>query len=440
MSKGTGCAVDRTRRGEPRMPFTANSRCLVVAVLLAGSIAGANAQDQPLVLAGARIELGNGTVLDSGTLVLQGGKIVAVGEGVSAPPGAEVLDLKGQTIYPGFVDAYTTRGLDIPVAPNQDPRDDKENAPASMWEKNRKGLRADVRASEHLSLKSMAGDFHKQGLAAALLAPGSGTLRGLCAVVPLVEEPKALPQAEFALEMSFRGGGGPGYPGNILGIIALMRQTLFDAQRYATLEPDEKDPVLEGAARAATGRMPVVFVADTELEILRAVRICGEFGMRPMIAGGREAYRQAAMLAERRIPVLVNLNVGNAPSLEEDKDTAPGDSVPRAVREDQLRDWNERAANAAALAEAGVPIAFSSEGDALSDFLSNVRTAIEHGLPRADALRALTAAPSDLLGVGPGLIRVGQPAFLTIMDGDFADAKAKVTRVVVEGVAFEVKS
>ncbi|MCO5296186.1 MAG: amidohydrolase family protein [Fimbriimonadaceae bacterium] len=423
------------------MLLPSNSRPILVSLLLAGSLCVGSAQEaRPLALVGARIELGNGTVLENATLVIQGGKIVSVGEDLQAPGGAKTIDLKGQTVYPGFLDAYTTRGLDIPAAPSQDPRDDKDTAPATMWEKNRKGIRSDVRAAAHLSLKASAGDFHKQGLTAALLAPGSGTLRGICAIAPMLGEPQELPHPDFALEMSFRGGSGAGYPGNVLGIIALMRQTLFDAQRYATLDTDEKDEALANAAPAATGRMPVVFAADTELEIVRAVRICGEFGMKPMIAGGREAYRQAKMLAQQRIPVLVNLNVGTPPSLEEEKGTEPGDSIPRAVREDQLRDWTERAANAAALAEAGVPLAFSSEGDALGDFLSNVRTAIEHGLPRADALRALTATPAELLGVGAGVIRVGQPAFLTIMDGDFADPKSKVTRVVVDGNAFEVKS
>lgn len=423
--------------------LVAKPQLLVLCTLLWLAPSAATAQNsKPLALVGARIELGNGTVLERGTLVIRDGKIAAVGEQIQIPPDTQQIDLQGQTVYPGFIDSYTTRGLDIPSAPSADPRDDKEAAPPTMWEKNRKGIRSDVRSAAYLSLKTSAEDFHKQGFTAALLAPGSGTLRGICAIAPLQvqADETSLLDPEFALEMSFRGGTGTGYPGNVLGIIALMRQTLFDAQRYSTLDSAEADEALAAAAPAATGRMPVVFSADTELEILRAVRICGEFGMKPMIAGGREAFRQARFLAERRIPVLLNLNVGEAPKLEEDAGTEPGDSVPRAVREDQLRDWNERAANAAALAEAGVTLAFSSEGDALGDFLTNVRIAIEHGLPRADALRALTATPAELLGAGPGVIRVGQPAFLTIMDGDFAEAKSKVTRVVVGGVSFEVKS
>ena len=406
--------------------------------------AAVQAQDLPQTIAitDARIERGDGTVIDRGTLVIRDGKIESIGANVAVPAGALVVPCAGLTVYPGFVDGYTTRGLKVPAQEGLTARTSTDTAPATMWDKNRKGIRSEVRAAAALDLKTGAADFHKQGLIAGLLAPGNGTLRGVCAVanyLPDADE-ASLPNKAFALEASFRPGTGEGYPGNLLGVIALLRQTLYDARRYATLDDAEKDEALAGAAPAVQGLMPTVFSADTELEILRAVKIADEFGLKLIIAGGREAWKQADLLKRRGIPVLLNLNVGDTPSLTESDDTEPGDRVPRAVRDAQLAEWKERAANAAALSKAGVTFAFSSEGDALGDYLANVRTAIEHGLSREAALRALTTTPASMLGLPSGTLAVGVAANLTILNGDFADSKTKTAHVVVAGRHFEVKS
>lgn len=410
-------------------------------VVLALALVGAAWSQDSFAITGARIERGDGQVVASGTVVVRAGKIVSAGAEATVPDGVKVVDGKGWTIYPGFVDGYTTRGLKVPAAATQEPRDDKTEAPATMWEKNRKGIRSEVRAAAHLDLAASVEDFYKQGFTAGLLAPGNGTLRGRCAVANYTKDATeaSLPNPDFGLEVSFRGGTGAGYPGNIMGVIALMRQTLFDAQRYAANNPEEKDAALAGAVPAVQGKMPVVFAADTENEIVRAVRIADEFGMDVMIAGGREAWKQARLLQQRGIPVLLNLNVGTKPPKDEDKGVEPGDSVPQAVRDDRIRDWTERASNAAALARGGVKFVFSSEGDSLSDFLENVRTAMAHGLARGDALKALHGG-SPLLGLGTGGVFGGQNANLTIMDGDFADPASKVVRVVVNGTLVEVKS
>ena len=415
--------------------------CLVLLACAAMGAAWSQDASRSFAITRARIEMGDGSVIDRGNIVVRDGKIAAIGADVAVPAGVKTIDGKGLTVYPGFVDGYTSRGLKVPVAAAQEPRDDKTEAPPTMWEKNRKGIRSDVRAAAFLDLATSVEEFHKQGFTAGLLAPGSGTLRGICADAAYEADAKeaTLPNASFALEMSFRGGSGAGYPGNIMGVIALMRQTLFDAQRYSANAPAEKDEALAGAVPAVEGKMPVVFAADTEVEILRAVRIADEFGMRLIISGGREAWKQAALLHQRGIPVLLTINVGSEPPKDEGKSVEPGDSVPQAVRADRIRDWAERAANAAVLSKGGVSFAFSTEGDSLGDFFENVRATIEHGLPRNAALRALSEA-SRVLGLGDGVLETGQPANLTIMDGDFATKGAKVVRVVVNGTMVEVKS
>ncbi len=94
----------------------------------------------------ARIEVGDGRVIENGTLVVRGDRIVLVGAGLAAPTGAKVIDGKGLTIYPGFIDAYSTEGLKLPApTPNVGPEPDTNTtAPATMWSGNPNGIRADA--------------------------------------------------------------------------------------------------------------------------------------------------------------------------------------------------------------------------------------------------------------------------------------------------------
>jgi hypothetical protein len=394
--------------------------------------AGSSESSRPIAIVGARVEVGNGTVLERATVVVREGRIAVVAP--NAPTdGCEVVQAEGLVVFPGFIDGYSTRHLKTPTPPTQTPRDARDNAPATMWEGNRKGIRSDLRAADLLDLDDVPRSY-RQGLLAAVLAPGSGSLRGTASLVLLGEPPQVL-VPDIAHEMAFRGGAGEGYPSNILGIIALMRQTLYDARRYGQMHEDvEVDPPYEGLQSVLRRSVPALFFADNEREAVRAMSLAHEFNLRLVLAGGREAFRMADTLKRMAIPVLVSLAVGSEPSVEVSGE-AVSETPPLAVLEDRRLQWRERAANAARLAEAGVSFAFSSEGAGTDEFLNNVRRQIGLGLPREAALRAMALEPARIWGVADrlGTVESGKIANLVVMNADFADPKATVQMVLVAG-------
>lgn len=397
-------------------------------LLLLAALAGiASAQTKEIAITGVRIETGDGKVIQSGVVIIRDGKIAQVGEGLPAPTGATVVDGTGKVLYPGFIDAYSTRGLKIPDAPAAGTApDSRTTAPATMWHENRKGHRIDVVAGKCLDIKDQLNSNYGQGITTALLAPGTGTLRGVASIVDYTEAGNVLvptAAAEIAVRGGgFGGGGGGGYPGSLLGIIALARQILIDAQAYAT----------------STGQMPALFSADNEREIVRSLQLSNEFKLRPIIGGGRDAYRQIDAIKAQNGAVVASLDFGTEPSV---KPQEGPDGTPVPVLEERHDTWVERSTNVKKLIEAGVPVAFSSFGGTLTEYLKNVRRVIGTGVARDTALKCMTSGAATILGIADrtGTIADGKQANLVLMSGDFADEKSEVICVFVEGNKIDVK-
>ncbi|MDR3689804.1 MAG: amidohydrolase family protein [Fimbriimonas sp.] len=402
----------------------------------------AMSQTKDIVINGASIETGDGAVISTGSILIHDGKILSVGPTVDAPAGAEVVDGKGWFIYPGFIDAYCTEGLKLPSAPvSGTPPDSRNTAPASMWHANRRGIRSDVVAADCLDLKSRVTDSYAMGVTTALLASDSGSIRGTASVVDYLGKGSVL--SRMAVESialkggGFGGGGGGGYPGTLFGVTALTRQILADAQTYSATEKPAKDASLENLRSLVKGEIPALFIADTAREIVRAQRIADEFDLKWIVQGGREAYRELDLLKKAHTPVILSLDVPDAPTKK--AETGP-DATPEAVLLDRYETWKEHSKNAQVLDEAGIPLAFGL-GSSFGEYLDGVRKIIAAGLPRSAALKAMTSGAAAILGVSDriGVIQPGHLANLVIMSGDFAADKSTILSVFVEGKRFDMK-
>ncbi len=390
------------------------------------------AQTKPAAITDIRIENGDGTILEHATILIQDGKITAVGKDVSIPAEADQISGTGLTAYPGFIDAYTTRGVKLPEAPSGGtPPDSRTTAPASMWHGNKKGIRTDVVAGKCLDLGEQLRLNYRQGILTALVAPGVGTVRGVASVVNYSDKGDVLVPTAGA-ELAFRGGSGDGYPESLFGIIAELRQYLADSQAYALTPNPKQDPGFENLKPIMNRQAPAIFVADTDREILRAQRISEEFGLELAIASGREAYKRADILKANRTPVFVTIETGDEPS----RSGGENNTTPKEVLEERYQNWEARANNVKKLDEAGVIFAFSSTGSSISDYLTNIRALIKRGLPRLSALKAMTMTPAGVLHIDDrvGSISPGKQANLVLMNGDFDKDSSIVKTVFVEGV------
>ena len=247
-------------------------------------------------LVGARVVTGPGQVLDEATIVIRDGLIQSVGRGTDAPAGARVWDLDGLTVYPGFIDAHADLEMDA-VPEGGDIGPTHWNPQVRAWFSTTRNLADDE--DRRSALRS-------QGFGTALVVPKEGLFRGTASVVGLgdegVRDRVLRPDIAQAIgfQRSFELGGS--YPNSAMGTIALMKQTLMDADWYMraweayeasgrAFLPPETSEALAALEDAVHGNQPVVFETGSEEEYLRAHGLANEFGLTPWFRGNGLEYR-----------------------------------------------------------------------------------------------------------------------------------------------------
>ncbi len=396
-------------------------------------------------LVGARVVLRPGEVLEAGTIVVRDGAIEAVGADVAPPPDARVWDLRGLTVYPGLIEPY----LNLEGGGGRGDDDDERPAPPKV---ERKGavhanprVRPERSMAEELDLSRDAlRALRGAGFTAALVAPGAGVLRGESALVSLRDgSPReqvidARVAQHVALE---RGGWGTrSYPGSLMGAIALLRQTLIDAEHHAAAtKAYGQDPMgqerpaanvsLDALMPALARERPVIVEAEDAQMLLRATAVLGEFDLVPtVVLGAHDARRWLPEVVATGAPLVVSLNFPPAPRFA-DADEA------EAVSLDALRRWWLAPEEPGALEQAGVRFAFTTHGLAeRGDWRARVRQALARGLSEDAALTAFTTAPAALLRASRlGVIAPGSLANLTVTDGPLFAEETRIVEVWVDG-------
>ena len=386
-------------------------------------------------LTNARIVTEPGKVIDKGTVVIKDGVIAAVGADIQPPADARVLDMAGKTIYPGLIDAFG----EAPVTSEQ------RQSSAPHWNPQ---VTPQFDLSEHYRFDDdLNKKLRSQGIAARLVAPAGGIIKGRSALVTTrsTTGTRAILAADVALHvrLTISFGSRDNFPNSPMGAVALARQSFLDADWYGrawtayrgspSLVRPERNEALEALAPYLGSEKLVIFDAANEQFFDRADRFGKEFGLKAIIRGSGREYRRLDEIKASGRPVIVPVNFPAAPrvgSIEEARD----------VSLEQLMHWDHAPENAARLEKAGVTFALTSYG--LRDpakFLSNVRRAVERGLSADAALQALTTTPAALYGVENrlGTIAAGKIASLVIADGDLFAKKTKVVETWVDGERFE---
>lgn len=430
------------------------SRLIVASALLFLFAGASNAQRSAIdtyAITNARIVTVSGPVIERGTVVIRNGLIAAAGANVTAPSDARVIDGTGLTVYPGLIDSYTNLALPE-AAPSPSPGGgggggffflQQQQRPAAGPNSTQPvGLQPEVMVEDVIRPGGNEIESSRNvGITAALTSPRSGIWMGQSALINLSGETpqQMIVRSPVAMHVGFTPLRTGQYPGSLMGVFATLRQMMLDAQRYRdSLQVYERAP--RGTRRPETdrslaalipvidGRMPVVMLANSEREISRALDLGAEFKLKLIIAGGREADRVADRLAKQNVPVLLSLNLPRRTT------AALPEADPEPLR--VLRERVDAQQTAGKLAKAGVRFAFQSGSmNNITELLSNARTTIENGLQPADAVRAFTIWPSQILGVQDqlGTIEVGKIANLTVTRGDLFERNSRVTHVFIDG-------
>jgi imidazolonepropionase-like amidohydrolase len=404
----------------------------------------------------ARIITGTRSVIEKGTIVLRNGLIAQIGENVSAPADAKVIDGTGLTIYPGFFDANSNIGI-AATANAQQARGPgggggQPAAAATPLPSNSNypyGLRPETEASAMIMpLDGSFETFRNNGITTALSVPRDGIFMGESALVDTAGDSVSvmIVRAPFAQHITFRTlGGGRIYPVSLMGTFSALRQMLLDAQRlrevkrmYAAnpkgMPRPSADRSLEALIPVLNREMPIVINANAEREIIRALDLAKEFELKLIVAGGVESGKVADRLKKQDVPVLLSLNFPKRTA------AASAEADPESMETLRLR--AEAPKNAALLTAAGVKFAFQSGGmTSIADFLANAGKAVEAGLSKDAAIRAITTSPAEIFGVADrlGSLEAGKIANLVMVRGDIFGKDRVITHVFVDGALFEQK-
>jgi imidazolonepropionase-like amidohydrolase len=426
-------------------PATRLLHRVAAAALLAGAgvaalPAGAEAQvrmtvppqEVPVVLRGATIHTVTNGVIQNGTIVMERGKITAIGGAdVAAPRGAKVVDVTGKHIYPGLIDAYSTVGI------TEIGSVEVSNDITELGDFN-PNVRAEIAVnpeSRHI------GTTRSAGVLVAFSTPGGGLISGLSSAMSLegwTWEEMSMKGAA-ALNVNWpdpssrprRGGGGPppGGPGARPAAppktydeqVQELKNYFAEARAYRDAikagQPVRTNARYAAMIPALDREIPVVVAAEGAAQINDAITWGKAEGIKLVIRGGRDAIQVADRLKAENVPVILTSTMA-APSRDyEGYDGAYG--------------------SPAQLHKAGVKFAISGGAGALYSYRLpwEAGVAVAFGLPEEEALKAVTINAAEFMGIADkvGSLEVGKEATLLITTGTPLDMTSNIEQSYIQG-------
>ena len=396
---------------------------MLTMLFVALSTSGLQAQSKPTALTGAHIIPISGNPIDNGILVVQNGKIIAVGDSnTKIPSGADVIDVTGKVVMPGLVDTHSHIG--------EGDGGDRSSS-----------LHPDVRIVDAIDPRS---DTFKKALAGGLTSvnvmPGSGHLMSGQTVYLKLRKANTVEEMLMVIdeENNIYGGmkmangtnpigtGAPPRPGTRAKSAAMVRELFVKAQNYQqkieAADGDEsklppRDLEMEALVQILEGKRTVHNHTHRHDDILTAIRLSQEFGYKVVLHHVSEAWKVADEIAAAGIPASIITLDSFGGKLE-------------AI------DFSNK--NAVALENAGVLVGFHTD-DYITDsrfFLRSAAMGVREGMSREKALEAVTIANAKMMDIGDrvGSLEKGKDADFIILSGDPLSVYTHVEQTWIEGL------
>jgi len=409
----------------------------VLAQAQAKKPAATQSTNETIVLRGGKLLTITHGVIENGVVVMQNGRITAVGAaGTAIPSGAKVIDVTGMTVYPGLIDSETHLGL-TEVGADRMTNDELENSDEIM---------------PHMHVYDA---FHAEtalipvtrinGITNAIVAPGNGdTLPGQDSFIQLAghSADEMLTVRDIAMPLNFTGRqrrnqnfDSAKFPFTRMGMAAQLRQAFLDAQDYdqklAAYEkkktsgdekdkdkpatPPKRDLKLEALLPYLHREKPVVLAAEEPNDLLTALGLANEFHLKVILNHLAHSSSLLEKVAATGFPVIVG------PIYEQPKESERYDAVFTLP---------------AKMAKLGIKIAFASyDAHQARNLPYAAGYAVGFGLPPEEAMKALTINPAQMWGVDKdlGSLDVGKMGNVVVANGDPLDVKTDVKHVFIQG-------
>lgn len=369
-------------------------------------------------------------MITNATLIVQDGKIIGAAEKLQVPKEAVSVNLKGKHIYAAFIDLYSDYGMpEVKKTENGD-------APKKGAFGANQAIKSDVEAHKlFLHNQSKADELRKQGFGTVLTFQKDGIVRGSGALVCLAnaKENETIIKDRAAGFYSLRKGTSPqDYPSSIMGAIALLRQTYYDAQWYKTNATKTEYNITLDAFNKMQ-ELPSVFDGGDKYNDIRGKNIADEFKTKYIIKGGGNEYQRLYDIQNTFSKFIIPINFPEAIDVED-----PYDAEQASLTE--LKHWEMAPANLAMLEKNYVQFCITTAD--LKDktsFLKNLRKAIKYGLTEKMALKALTTNPANFIGVQDkiGSLKQGMFANFIITSKNIFEEDAIIYETWSNGIKHE---
>jgi imidazolonepropionase-like amidohydrolase len=429
----------------PAISFLRSTECRLLASLgltILIVMGWAGAQDKPVVLRGGKVLTVTHGAINNGAIVMEGGKITAVGDAgtIHVPAGARVVDVTGMTIYPGLIDSETQLGL-TEISAEQTTNDLVELSDEIM---------PHMHTAEAFHAESaLIPVARMNGITNAVIAPeNADTLPGQDSFIQLAgaNATEMLLIRDNAMPLNFTGDqrrnkGGfekRKFPSTRMGLAAQLRQAFLDAQDYklkwtdyerrkadAALNKDKdkkpeplapkRDLKSEALLPYLDGKKMIVLAAENPSDLETAVSLANEFKLKFVLNHISHSQPVLDYVAGLKVPVIVG-PIYEAPKEDERYDTVY--SLP------------------AQLYKRGVKIVFASySAHNVRNLPDQAGFATAFGLPYDEALKAITLNAAEIWGVADqlGSLDVGKTANVVVANGDPLDVKTDVKQVFIAG-------
>jgi imidazolonepropionase-like amidohydrolase len=379
------------------------------------------------------------TRIDSATLLIRDGKVVDAGRNIVLPAGAIVHDMKGKFIYPSFIDIFSDYGMPAFVRPKnqEDPQLESNTKGAYGWNQ---AIHSDFYSSKNFVVnEKSAEELRKQGFGTVLTQFKDGIARGTGSLVTLANDKEnfVMVRPDVSTGYSFsKGSSTQDYPFSLMGAIALLRQTYYDAQWYkSTTERKEYNINLDEWNKQQS--LVQIFDANGDWQkVLRADKIGDEFGVQYIIKAKGDEYKRIEEIKKTNAKLITSLNFPKAYDVED-----PYKAL--WISLDDLKHWELAPTNCASLAKAGIDFALTtSDMEKKEDFLANLRKAVKYGLDSFQAMKSLTYNPATFLNAYDkvGSLEKGKLANFFITSKPLFDDKCEINENWIQGKRYELKA
>ncbi len=376
---------------------------------LLGLLAPTLVAQESIAVQGGRILTMAGPAIEDGTVLIRNGKIAAVGADVKIPIDARVIDATGKVVMPGFVEAHSAAAMSRsnetnPVVPYLSVLDTID------------------------PMRSYFEDARRNGVTTVAVVPANRTMiGGQSAVIKTAGTfiDAMILRRDAGIKVSLEPQGNS----SRMGHLAALRHQLDEAKKALTetektkegAEDDASEKALQVALqRLIKGEIPAILYCDGAMDVGPALKLVKDYGLKPILVLGRDCYKAADQIAEAGLPVILDANL-----VFWETDPRTGEDRKIVVTE--------------AFRKAGVPFTFQVDGSntnlGTSYLWYQAATAVKYGLPRDEALAALTIGSARILGVDRfvGSLEPGKEGDLVILTGEPLEVQTWVDTTIVRG-------